>query len=178
MLIMAFFDRFKRKTQQTKVVEKNPTDELREKLFGYVNKYYKDSLTRQELKDFCKLMVEYCKQTRHADATLPAPNVTFKILGDEFTNGYYLKMKNDIVINETYLDKILNKSKLLSNLIDTIGHEMTHYHQNSNMIEYDNASIEMQHATDEKIRSSIDSYKNYFYLDKEEVKALHDLLAP
>lgn len=55
---------------------------------------------------------------------------------------------------------------------------MTHYHQNSNVREYEKASPEEQREFDEEVKDSIFAYKNYLKLGKDDAEALHTLIAP
>lgn len=155
---------------------------LRERLLFYYNKYEKGTLKKEELKSFCKLMVVYCKETRHADAILQTPSVNFeKLTDDGFIKGQYQSGDNRVIINEEFLDSILSKGEddfNLEDLIGTIGHEMTHYHQNSNFVEYETLSADEQQKIDKGLKESIDAFKNYFYLDRNGIKTLTDLIVP
>ena len=102
----------------------------------------------------------------------------FGNLERDTVHGEYAGEKNTITINEAYLDQVLSGEYQIANLINTIGHEMEHYEQNSSGIDYDNMSTERQQAVDNESKKSIDAYKNYAKLSKDDVRFLHYYLAP
>ena len=158
--------------KQKSVSEKIPIDDLQEDLFKYFIKYHKESLTRDELRDFCKLMLLYCKLTRHPNSSKETPDVYF--YDNEEVYGSY--NRGNVRIKESYFDAVLNKRECLSGMVKLIGHEMMHYEQDSFAIDYYYLTMEgKQHLVDEKSKTLVDEYKNHFYITKENVEFIHDL---
>lgn len=150
---------------------------LENKLFEYIYKYDNGLLDVNELKLFCQLMVEYCKRVEYSEVSLDAPKVIFKSMDYEKCAGYD-RNKNSVVFNEKFLERVLSRRYNMATLISSIGHEMTHYFQNSKMLEYDALSAEEQQLVELRMKNLIDSYKNHVKLDKKDIKMLHKLLAP
>lgn len=144
---------------------------------SYMKMYEQNTMTKDQLKMFCAVIVDYCHNTRHANCSLPTPILEFEQI-DPDTCGQYQKT-NKITVNESYLDLILaKKDKSIVDLINTIGHEMEHYEQNSRLNDYDKMTAKQQATVDEKSKKIIDSYKNYFKLNEADVETLCRVLAP
>lgn len=140
---------------------------------------YKDKkLTLEGLKEFSKIIVKYCKLTRHGDCTLKMPNVIFADIKNNGTLGRYNTENNMVTISNKFLDKILSHDEHISNLIEVIGHEMKHYAQNSELISYNELPAKKQERIKENAKASIYALKNYYKLNEQDVKKLHNLLAP
>lgn len=166
-------------TKLNKETNEVPTDFelLRKKLFKMIKMYdenQKDLIGRYPL--FCDLVVDYCKQARHGNSSLPVPKVFFRDLKHGF--AYYTSAKNCIVIDKGLVNKVESGDKSIVLLIETIGHEMMHYSQNSNLYEYEKMSIREQRQVDEQLKESVDAYMNYHRLTKEDLKVLKAISAP
>lgn len=158
-------------------VEEQRNKEYLEKIKSYIKMYEQNTMTKEQLKEFCGLMVSYCHEKRHADCSLAIPELKFAEL-EKYTHAQYCN-ENFIEVNESFLDDVLvRKTARIGDLINTLGHEMEHYDQNSHLIEYDKMSVEEQSDIDSESKKSVDAYKNYFKLREEDVKVLHDLLSP
>lgn len=158
-------------------MEEQRNKEYLEKIKSYIKMYEQNTMTKEQLKEFCGLMVSYCHEKRHADCSLAIPELKFAEL-EKYTHAQYCN-ENFIEVNESFLDDVLvRKTARIGDLINTLGHEMEHYDQNSHLIEYDKMSVEEQSDIDSESKKSVDAYKNYFKLREEDVKVLHDLLSP
>ena len=158
-------------------MEEQRNKEYLEKIKSYIKMYEQNTMTKEQLKEFCGLMVNYCHEKRHADCSLAIPELKFAEL-EKYTHAQYCN-ENFIEVNESFLDDVLvRKTARIGDLINTLGHEMEHYDQNSHLIEYDKMSVEEQSDIDSESKKSVDAYKNYFKLREEDVKVLHDLLSP
>lgn len=140
---------------------------------------YKDKkLTLENLKKLSQNLVEYCKLTRHGDCSLKTPSVIFADIENDGTLGRYNTENNMVIISNKFLDKILSHDEHISNLIEVIGHEMKHYAQNSELISFNELPTKKQERIKENAKASIYALKNYYRLREQDVKKLHDLLAP
>lgn len=140
--------------------------------------YKEKKLTLEGLKEFSKILVKYCKLTRHGDCSLKTPSVIFADIENDGTLGRYNTENNMVIISNKFLDKILSHDEHISNLIEVIGHEMKHYAQNSELISFNELPTKKQERIKENARNSVYSYKNYFKLERKDVQILHKLLAP
>ncbi len=156
--------------------EKTNKEDLK-KIKSYIKMYEQNTITKDQLKEFCTLMVNYCHARRHADCSIAVPSVEFGKLDPTICAFYH--NDNYVKINEVFLDNVHSKNGAsISDLINTIGHEMEHYEQNSKLMDYDSMTAEEQSVVDKKSKTIVDAYKNYFKLNKEDVETLCRMLAP
>lgn len=164
---------------------KETNSQIKKKILQYLIKFNKGTLKMEELQNLCELLVIFCKETRHSDSSLKTPKVVFGTLNEDVDGEYDLD-KNSVTINIDSLKNIFNdqasaekaSGHSIFELINTIGHEMEHYEQNSKRIDYDNLTAEEQQKVDQKSFETIQSVKQYFTINEESMKKLDSLLFP
>lgn len=135
--------------------------ELKKSMVAHYRSYQSGKMEMAELEEFVKVLVEFCKETRHPNCVLKTPEVKVAITSSNELAQYKVK-QNQLIISKEYLKEILRKKFLFFHLINAIGHEMEHYEQNSIVQEYDNMSAEEQQGVDEKLKKIISSQKKLF----------------
>ena len=156
--------------------EKKDIKNLKSDIFKYIDKCNQGEITKEEFKKLVVLLVKYCKKTQYPDAVLEIPRVVFRKLDSSFAQ--YINELNTIEMDEDYLNTIRLGIRNLSELFDTTGHEMEHYHQHDSVIQYDKLSADEQGKINERIKQSIEAFKKYFRLSKDDVRWLHMILVP
>lgn len=166
-----------KKNNKNEAFELELLTDMEKQIFEYYIKYHTGNMTKEDVKELCVLTMKYCKAKKYSDVSLEIPKMEFCELED-WIGGQYSRYKNSIQINEKTIDRILSKEYSFFRLLVIIGHEMEHYRQNSDMLEYDKMSPEQQVLANENSREYIKSFKNYFRLKEDDVEIFHKLFAP
>lgn len=153
--------------------------EEKEKIIDVIKMAKERNLNKAELIEIFPFIMKYCKNVHFSDSSLALPSIVVNKTNENVI-GNYNDFNNTLTFSNAVIDKLLNdKDKLLINVLDlfsTIGHEMMHYSQNDTAIKISNLSSKS--LIDEKINNYVSSYKNDFYLTKQEIKTMHELATP
>lgn len=181
-------------------VSKNGKEEVffskeeEKKLVFIVEKYLNGTATREEIYDSLKLAQRFFMQKHHSSQDLSMPQLYLQAL-EKDTKGAYYSYINQIGYAEaamTEIEDIMKKtasrhakkqayvSGFLYPMIQafkTIGHEMTHYKQNSAVQLFEKSSTDYKMDIDEVGRKVLSEYLVKEKISEDELKEIVDFVS-
>lgn len=129
--------------------------------------------SEEEFLEFCGLIAEYCRVTRHISSITELPKICIDYECPDSAGAYCGDGGNFIAINSNYVSRWS-----LCDLVTMIGHEMEHCHQHSAASEFDKKSNLAVHLLTEAEKTSLNSIKKYRNPDEEKCRLAHEKFMP